>query len=117
MNRAPRRETGAIYVNGWASAENPHAAGMYIGRNEMLHPDGTRGNYYGNKALVKSFGKSTRLDLATACRVAIQETHPAASRYASEVLWPAEFDDATRGRVLAGTYVPPTFEEWEAGQA
>jgi hypothetical protein len=103
---------GAIYVNGWASARNPYAAGLYIGRNELLYPDSTRGNVEGNKALVRASERWRFTHLRTACREAVKAKHALASGYAEEILWPVEFDAEVRGTVFRGEYAPPSFEDW-----
>jgi hypothetical protein len=123
-------KTGAIYVNGWASRENPHAAGVAIGRGELLFPDGLRGRITVTKFWAPTYGRVLRRsplvqaaetwrfeDLRAACRRAVEEHHEEAAAYALEILWPMEYDAEAQSMVTRGEYIPPTFEEWKATQA
>lgn len=102
---------GNIYVNGWASAENPHAAGVYVGAGKLLYPDGTHGDIRRDGLL--DTGKRWNFeDLASAAKAAVREHHEIANRYVQEVLWPLEFDPETKARAKIGKYTPPGFEEW-----
>lgn len=106
---------GAIYVNGWAVAENPNAVGAYIGRGELLHWDGTRSKITRNRAIVETsvpWGE----DMRSCCRRALEERHAAAKAYALEILWPAEYDAETKDRIWRKEYTPPSFAEWEASR-
>jgi hypothetical protein len=103
---------GAIYVSGWAGTANPHAAGLCIGPNQLLHPDGKQSDFTGNKAMVRASEPWDFGDLENACLRAMVCVHPSASAYAAEILWPAENDKETRGRVWRGEYKPPSFRQW-----
>ena len=107
---------GAIYVNGCRAADNPYAAGLYIGRGELLFPDGRREKHETRRRHVRHLVKASRTwgfeDLRSACRRAVEEMHEAAAAYFHEVVWPLEFDEETRARVCRKEYTPPSFEEW-----
>ncbi len=84
---------GEIYVNGWASEKNPQRVGLFIGRsgkfNEFMDGRGRRfkmdvGERGGMRPAGEMWGRG---ELARELESAAEEHHPAASKYASEVLW------------------------------
>ncbi len=108
---------GAIYVNGWAAAENPHVAGIYLGRAgkyaRMLYPDG-KVDLMDPRSLVYSGQAFTHQSLRSDAERAVASSHEDARNYASDVLWPAEYDPEVRSRIWSKDYEPPSFEDWKA---
>lgn len=98
---------GAIYVNGWAGPKNPQRAGVYIGRGQILCPDGSRADVTGNAAMVQAC-EPWYFDNLREGSAAADRLHGLARRYADEVLWPAKF-----GPVGDRPALVPPFEEWK----